>query len=85
MQPGKNLSPLFRLALKSGALDAIALHIHRGESPNGRDPAGLTPLMIAAINNQPACCTRLISLGADVSLVSAGGRTAVELALEHVT
>lgn len=83
MQPGKNLSPLFRLALKSGALDAIALHIHRGESPNGRDPAGLTPLMIAAINNQPACCTRLISLGADVSLVSAGGRTAVELALEH--
>jgi len=79
----KNLSPLFRLALKSGALDAIALHIHRGESPNGRDAAGLTPLMIAAINNQQTCCTRLISLGADVSLRSAGGRTAVELALEH--
>lgn len=83
MQPEKNLSPLFRLALKSGALDAIALHIHRGESPNGRDAAGLTPLMIAAIHNQQACCTRLLSLGADVSLRSAGGRTAVELALEH--
>jgi len=83
MQPAKNLSPLFRLALKSGALDAIALHIHRGESPNGRDAAGLTPLMIAAINNQQACCTRLISLGADVSLLSTGGRTAVELAVEH--
>jgi RNA polymerase primary sigma factor len=83
MQPEKNLSPLFRLALKSGALDAIAQHIHRGESPNGRDAAGLTPLMIAAINNQQACCTRLISLGADVSLLSTGGRTAVELALEH--
>ena len=83
MQSEKNLSPLFRLALKSGALDAIALHIHRGESPNGRDAAGLTPLMIAAINNQQACCTRLISLGADVTLLSAGGRTAVELAVEH--
>ncbi|MDB5747666.1 MAG: rpoD [Massilia sp.] len=83
MQPDRKLSPLFRLALKSGAVDAIALHIHRGELLNGRDSSGLTPLMIAAIHNQQASCARLLALGADASLLSAGGRTAVELALDH--
>lgn len=83
MQPDRKLSPLFRLALKSGAVDAIALHIHRGELLNGRDSSGLTPLMIAAIHNQHESCERLLALGADASLLSAGGRTAVELALDH--
>ncbi|QNA87464.1 sigma-70 family RNA polymerase sigma factor [Massilia sp. Dwa41.01b] len=83
MQADRKLSPLFRLALKSGAVEAIALHIHRGESLNGRDSAGLTPLMIAAIHNQQDSCTKLLALGADASLLSAGGKTAVELARDH--
>lgn len=83
MSPEKKLSPLFRLALKSGAVDAVALHIRRGESLNGRDASGLTPLMIAAIHNQQESCTTLLALGADVSLLSASGKTAGELARDH--
>jgi ankyrin repeat protein len=64
----KKLSPLFRLAIKSGAADAVALHIRRGESLNGRDTMGLTPLMIAAIHNQKESCATLLAFGADVSL-----------------
>jgi RNA polymerase primary sigma factor len=83
MPPEKKLSPLFRLALKSGAVEAIALHIHRGEPLDGRDSSGLTPLMISAIHDHRESCTRLIALGADPSLLSAGGRTAIELARDH--
>lgn len=81
--PARRLGPLFRLALRSGAVDAIVLHLARGESVNGRDAAGLTPLMIAAIHNHHACCERLISLGADSHLRSIGGKTAAELAADH--
>jgi RNA polymerase primary sigma factor len=79
----KKLGPLFRLAIKSGAFDAIALHIRRGELVNGRDNAGLTPLMLGAIHNQHEVCVRLLEAGADAALLSPGGSTASELAMEH--
>jgi len=79
----KKLGALFRLAIRSGAFDTIALHIRRGEPVNGRDSAGLTPLMLGAIHNQHEVCFRLLEAGADASLLSPGGRTASELALEH--
>lgn len=83
MPPEKKLSPLFRLALKSGAVEAIELHIQRGEALDGRDSSGLTPLMISAIHDHRESCARLLALGADPSLLSAGGRTAIELARDH--
>lgn len=83
MPVGKKLSPLFRLALKSGAVEAIALHVQRGESLDGRDASGLTPLMITAIHDRHESCARLLALGANPSLLSAGGKTAIELARDH--
>jgi RNA polymerase primary sigma factor len=83
----RKLGPLFRLALKSGAVEAIALHVQRGEALNGRDSSGLTPLMIAAIQNQQDACKKLLALGANSSLLSSCGRTASELAFDrgHLT
>jgi RNA polymerase primary sigma factor len=79
----RKLGALFRLAIKSGAADAVALHIRRGEAVNGRDGAGLTPLMLAAMHNRLEVCIKLLDAGADPDLVSPGGCNACELALEQ--
>jgi RNA polymerase primary sigma factor len=79
----KKLGALFRLAIRSGASDAVALHIRRGEPVNGRDGAGLTPLMLAAVHGQFEVGIRLLDAGADPALLSPDARTAGELAAEH--
>lgn len=79
----KKLGALFRLAIRSGATEAIALHIRRGEPVNGRDGGGLTPLMLAAIHGQVDVCCALLDEGADPDLVDQMGRTARELATEQ--
>lgn len=79
----RKLGALFRLAIRSGASDAVALHIRRGESINGRDGAGLTPLMLAAVHGQVDVGSRLLDAGADPFLISPEGRTAGDLAVEH--
>jgi len=79
----KKLGPLFRLAIRSGASDAVGLHIRRGEPVNGRDSAGLTPLMLAAVHGQFDVGVRLLDAGADPSLLSPDGRTASGLAAEQ--
>lgn len=79
----KKLGALFRLAIRSGAADAIALHIQRGEPVNGRDGAGFTPLMLAAMHNQLGVCVRLLDIGADPALLDSDGRTALALAAAH--
>jgi len=81
--PSNNkLSALFRLAIRSGAADAVALHVGRGEPINGHDGAGLTPLMLAAVHNQLNVCIRLLEAGADTTLTSPTGRTAEDLAAD---
>jgi RNA polymerase primary sigma factor len=79
----RKLGALFRLAIRSGASDAVALHIGRGEPINGRDGAGLTPLMLAAVHGQVDVGSRLLDAGADPFLTSPDGHTAGELAVEH--
>jgi RNA polymerase primary sigma factor len=79
----RKLGALFRLAIRSGASDAVALHLRRGEPINGRDGAGLTPLMLAAVHGQIDVGARLIDAGADPLLTCPDGRTAGELAIEH--
>ena len=79
----KKLSALFRLAIRSGATEAIALHIRRGEPVNGRDGGGLTPLMLAAMHGLLGVCNVLLDEGADPELVDRQGRTARDLAVEH--
>lgn len=77
------LGALFRLAIRSGATEAIALHIRRGEPVNGRDSGNLTPLMLAAIHGQLGVCNALLDAGADPDLVDELGRTARDLASER--
>lgn len=74
------LGALFRLAIRSGALDAVSLHLARGESVNGRDGAGLTALMLAAVHGQSGVCRKLVEAGADHLLKGPDGFTALELA-----
>jgi hypothetical protein len=44
---------------------------------------GHTPLMLAALNDQAGCVRRLLTLGADTSLRSRAGETALEIASLH--
>jgi ankyrin repeat protein len=59
VQAEPKLGALFWLAIRSSALDAITFLIRRGESVNGRDSVGLTPLMLRAIHNQLGVCLKL--------------------------
>ncbi|TXF99585.1 MZA anti-phage system associated sigma-70 family RNA polymerase sigma factor MzaA [Massilia arenae] len=76
----KKLGALFRLAIRSGATDSIPLHIQRGEPVNGRDGAGLTPLMLAAMHDQLEVCVKLLDAGADPELNAPNGLTARQIA-----
>jgi RNA polymerase primary sigma factor len=82
MVEARKLSPLFRLALKVGAESAVASHIRRGESADGRDMSGMTPLMIAAVYGHGHICTMLLEAGADASLTCPASKTAAVLAGE---
>lgn len=77
----RKLGALFRLAIRSGATEAVALHIQRGEPVNGRDSAGYTPLMLAAIHDQVEICIRLLEAGANAGLAAPDGLTALEHAI----
>lgn len=77
------LSPLFRLALKSGSPEAVLLHLKRGEPANGRDSRGLTPLMLAAVTGRFEVCGALLQEGADRAIVNPAGKTASDLAREY--
>jgi RNA polymerase primary sigma factor len=81
MSEQKKLNPLFRLALRAGAHTAVETHLRKGESPSGRDIAGMTPLMIAAANGHLSIWTMLIAAGADAYLTDLQGMTA----LDHAT
>ncbi len=74
------LSPTFRLAVIAGVEAAVLVHIRKGDSIDGRDPTGRTPLMIAAARNKAAICTLLLDAGADPSLIDAEGHDALAIA-----
>ena len=71
---------LFKMAIWAGAETAVKLHIARGDDPNARDDAGLTPLMIAAARNKAAICRLLIAAGADLAALDPCGRSALAIA-----
>lgn len=73
---------LFKMAIWAGAETAVKLHIARGDDPNARDDAGLTPLMIAAARNKAAVCQLLIEAGSDLAALDLAGRSALAIAAE---
>ena len=75
-----NMNPLFRMALLSGSLTSVLLHIRRGTPLDGRDKNGMTPLMLAAAAGRVEICRLLLEQGADAA-AHESGRTAADLAL----
>lgn len=74
------MNPLFRMALLSGSLTSVLLHIRRGTPLDGRDKNGMTPLMLAAAAGRVEICRLLLEQGADAA-AHESGRTAADLAL----
>ncbi|MDY6456807.1 sigma-70 family RNA polymerase sigma factor [Acinetobacter faecalis] len=78
----KSLSPLLKVAIKAGALDAVRLQIERGGLLNAVDSAGLSSLMLAAIFKQPDIFQYLIEAGASLELTDSKGMSVIDYAEE---
>lgn len=76
----KPLSPLLKVAIKAGALDAVRLQIERGALINAVDSSDLSPLMLAAIFKQPQIFQYLIEAGASLALTDSKGMSAIDYA-----
>lgn len=77
------LSPLFKLAVLSGAQPAVQFHIRRGVDINAKDGGGKSALMLAALKGDVETCRLLLEAGADPKLVDREGHDALTLALSR--
>lgn len=80
-QSTPTLSRFLRMAVVAGVESAVQIHIDRGDDLNARDAQGQTPLMLSAARNKPAICKLLLAAGADLDLLDASGRTALDIAI----
>lgn len=71
---------LFRMAVKSGSLPTVLLHIRRGLNVNAVGDRGRTPLMIAAASGRLEVCRLLLEEGAEAAARDAEGNSAVTIA-----
>ena len=77
-EPGKD-EALLRPA-EYGDLKAVQALLLGGASPEARDPAGFTPLMLAVIHGHPAIVDSLIAGGGRVNVQNRAGLTPLMLA-----
>jgi len=70
------------MALLSGNEQVIALQIANGANLNARDNVGLTPLMIAAVRNNPSICLMLLKAKADPKIKNDKGKDALTIAAD---
>lgn len=73
-----NMSPLFRLAIASGKVDSVGLHLSQGADPNGVDGLGSTPLVLAATKGRVEVVQLLLAHGADADIPDKSGRRPAE-------
>jgi type II secretory pathway predicted ATPase ExeA len=76
--PGKDEALLRRA--EYGDLKAVQALLLGGASPEARDPAGFTPLMLAVIHGHPAIVNALIAGGGRVNVQNRAGLTPLMLA-----
>ena len=76
---GKSLQPLLKLAVLSGAIASVSLHIRRGDDINATDDLGRTPLMLAASRGHIDVCKILLDSGADPLMRDIEGNDAVSI------
>lgn len=74
------INRLFKLAVMTGVVNSVRLHIERGDDLNARDDKGFTLLMIAASRNKAEVCSLLLSANADHTLLDPSGRDALTIA-----
>lgn len=96
---GKNLGEMagnyFYRVLKDGDIRAVEMLLQKGQNPNITTPDGATPLMAAALHNQPEIVQILLENGAEVDkqdkngynplmiAASRGHNGIIRLLLEH--
>ncbi len=71
------------LAVKKGNLQMVQTLLQYKANPNAKNAAGLTPLMIAAFDNQDMIVSLLLKSGADPALKDSIGKTALKMAEEN--
>src|SRR5215468_7428486 len=69
------MSADYSQALRSGDIRQIRLLLDKGASPNARDAAGNTPLMLAAVYGDVQAVRLLLDRGAEVNATNAAGAT----------
>jgi RNA polymerase primary sigma factor len=70
------MNPLTKLAVVSGATDAVRIQIQRGLNVDMTDAQGRSLLMLAASRGHVEVCRLLLEAGADVDLIDASGKSA---------
>lgn len=76
------MSPLFKLALASGRVEIVKLHLARGADVNARDSSGASALLLAASRGRKDVCEILLKHGADPTAMDSVGRTLTHYALQ---
>ncbi len=74
------LSPLMKLAIKTGVRAAVALQLRNPAMANARDAHGLTPLMLASLYGRIDICMLLLDAGAIPDLTDSHGMCAASIA-----
>ena len=78
------MEELLYAAARGGRRDELVALLDGGAPPDCRlSEAGLTPLHVAAANNQPRCVGALLERGARADLTSSAGLTALAVACER--
>lgn len=74
------LNPLLKMAVSTGVITAVKLHILRGDNLDAKDNFGNTPLMIAASKRKIDICRILVEAGANIHALNSNGDTALDIA-----
>lgn len=74
------LSPAFRMAILSGAIESVRLHVRSIADANAADDKGRSALMLAASRGRSDVCKVLLENGADPTLRDQEGNDAMAVA-----
>jgi hypothetical protein len=77
----KPLSPAFRMAALTGALESVRLHLRSVNDVDATDEKGRSPLMLAASRGHLDVCRLLLESGADPGLKDSEGNDALVIAI----
>src|SRR5262245_7706177 len=77
----KPLSPAFRMAVLTGGLESVRLHLRAANDVDAADEKGPTALSLAASKGHLEICRLLLEAGADPALKDSEGNDALAVAL----